>query len=74
MNAESGYPQILILFNKDVGITTKMNSLEYMEKLYNWFIYMFENISDSFGHRDHNISKANQDTFEVNCGAINYPE
>lgn len=31
MNAESGYPQILILFNKDVGITTKMNSLEYME-------------------------------------------
>lgn len=31
MNAESGYPQILILFNKDVGITTKMNSLKYME-------------------------------------------
>lgn len=31
MNAESGYPQLLILFNKDVGITTKMNSLEYME-------------------------------------------
>lgn len=31
MNAESGYPQLLILFNKDVGITTKMNSLEFME-------------------------------------------
>lgn len=31
MNAESGYPQILILFNKDVGITTKMNFLKYME-------------------------------------------
>lgn len=31
MNAESGYPQILILFNKDVGITIKMNSLDYME-------------------------------------------